>query len=688
MVERLRAVPAWGWLAAIVFASFAFRAWLARGMVGPFIMVDELIYSELAKNLAAGAGLLVRDVPTRGYGLVYPITIAPAYAVFERVPDAYAALKTINSLVMSLAAIPAYLLARRVVRPDLALAAAVLAVAVPSMAYTGTVMSENAFYPSFLLAALALVVMLERPTPARQLLFVAIVGFAVLVRPQAIVLVPTALTAPLLLGLLAGEGLRHVRHLAPLYGLAIGGGSLLALVQLARGSSLNALLGAYAVVGEGRYDAGKAAHFLLYHVAELDLYLGVIPVAAVLVLCAAARRLDRPLQVMLAATVSLVGWFSVVVAVFASRFSDRIQERNLFVVAPLLVICLLAWVERGASRPRLPTTVAAASAALLVLAIPFERFVNTSAQSDTLMLLPWYSVQDWTGLDWIPELALLLALAFALAFAFVPARFAALLPVVLLGYWAVTFKPVWFGPHGVRQAAAGALFTGIRGVPRDWIDAAVPSGAEVGVLWRTGSADRFTVNQNEFFNRRVGTIYAINGATPGGEGFGEIAVAVGRDGVVRRPDGSPVRERYVLADPAAEVTGHLLARDAGLGTTLWRVDGPLRLASTTITGVYADTWSGPRVTWTRKQCVGGVVTATLSGDARLLPGGNVVTASSGERARVLPNALVNLRVPVHAVDGTCRVVFVVAPTAVPAEVFPGSTDTRALGAHFRFLYEP
>ncbi len=52
MVDRLRAVPAWGWLAAIVVCSFAFRAWLARGMVAPFIFVDELIYAELARSLA------------------------------------------------------------------------------------------------------------------------------------------------------------------------------------------------------------------------------------------------------------------------------------------------------------------------------------------------------------------------------------------------------------------------------------------------------------------------------------------------------------------------------------------------------------------------------------------------------------------------------------------------------------
>ncbi len=88
-----------------------------------------------------------------GYGVLYPVLIAPAYALFDSLPDAYAAVKTINSLVMSLAAIPAYLIARRVVPAGLALLAALLAVALPSIVYTATVMTENLFYPLVLLVA-------------------------------------------------------------------------------------------------------------------------------------------------------------------------------------------------------------------------------------------------------------------------------------------------------------------------------------------------------------------------------------------------------------------------------------------------------------------------------------------------------------------------------------------------------
>ena len=69
----------------------------------------------------------MRGVPANGFGLVYPLLISPAYALFDALPDAYAAVKTLNALLMSLAAVPTYLLARRVLGPGLSLAAAALA---------------------------------------------------------------------------------------------------------------------------------------------------------------------------------------------------------------------------------------------------------------------------------------------------------------------------------------------------------------------------------------------------------------------------------------------------------------------------------------------------------------------------------------------------------------------------------
>lgn len=693
MGSAARAVPAWGWLGAIVLGSFAVRAWLARSMPAPFIMVDELIYAELGRSLADAGRLLVRDTPASGFGIVYPLLLAPVYLAYESLVDAYAVVKTVNALVMSLAAIPVYLLARRVASAPLALLAALLAVCVPSLVYTATVMTENVFYPVVLGAALALVLVLERPTWRRELLFYALVVLAVATRLQGVALVAAALTAPLVLAVLDRRGpAAALRPFRRLYAVLLGAAALVAVLQAARGRSLSDLLGAYAVVGDDRYQAGEVARYALWHLEELSLYLGVLPLAAFLVLLGTGRSRSRPLQALLAATLAMSFWFLLVVAAFASEFASRIQERNLFVVAALFLVALVAWVAEGAPRPPVLTAGALLVAGGLPLLFPYGRFIETAAISDTLALLPVWTAFGSLLLDSIVLSVAAGAVALGALFAFVPARLAVLAPLAVLVWFAVMFKPVWSGPRGFKQAGAGALFQGIRGEERDWIDRAVPPEEEVAVVW-TGRSDRFTVNQNEFFNRRVGPVYYVGGPTPGG--LAETEVEIGEtDGVVRRPDGSAVDAPYVLVDDSIAPDGEPVARDELLGMTLWRIEGEL-VSTTSVEGLYAnDTWSGPEVVYTRRRCEGGSLAVSLSSDPTLFRGRRttVVARPDGGPGRSVSLGAAEtavLTVPLASRDGVCIVRFDVSPTLVPADVLPDSQDERELGAHFNsFAYEP
>ncbi len=207
--------------------------------------------------------------------------------LFDSLPDAYAAARTINAVVMSLAAIPAYLIARRLLPQGLSLLAALLAVALPSLAYTGTLMSENAFYPAFLLAAWALLRALDQPTLRRQLVLLAACGVVTLVRVQGIAVVLAALTAPLLLRLVARRPLR------PWLPFFTGSSRAAPCSWSARSSravrSISSLFGAYQVVGEESYDVVDVLKYVFWHLAELDLYVGVIPFAAFLLLAARIR---------------------------------------------------------------------------------------------------------------------------------------------------------------------------------------------------------------------------------------------------------------------------------------------------------------------------------------------------------------------------------------------------------------
>jgi hypothetical protein len=686
---RVARVPDWAWLTGIVVVSAAFRIWLVRGMPAPFVFVDELIYSELGRSLAEAGTFAVRGVPTSGYSLLYPALLAPAYWAQDALPSAYAAAKALNAVAMSLAAVPAWLLTRRVAGRWLSLLAAVIAVAVPSMAYTATLVTENLFYPVALAFAWALVRVLERPSLGRVAVLAAALGASLATRSQALGFVAATVLAPLVLAVLRRDA-SVVRRFAPLLGGIVALGALVVVVQLARGRSLSGLLGAYSVVGESGYDVGDVLRFWLWHVEELTLYVAVVPVIALVLLLARASRLPAAVQEHLAATVALVATSSLVVAAFASRFaSDRIQDRYLFFLVPLLVAVLAAWVELGAPRPLLPLALGAVLAVGLVVAFPYSRFVGEPAKSDTFGLIPLWTANTHLVGGSYRLTVLLAAVALVALLAVVPTGRAFVVPLVLLAVFVVLSRPVWAGPHGVLRSGEGALFQGIRGVDRDWIDERVPSGEDVAVLW-TGRADRFTVNLNEFFNRRVGDVYYTSEPTPGG--IGETPVTIDRDGIVRTPEGRTVDDPYALLDGSVTPDGEVVARD-DLGTTLWRLDGPLA-SLTRVTGLYPnDTWSGREVTWTRLRCMGGRLLVGLHSDPTLFAGRRtyvVATVAGAPVARIYvpPEGSATLRVPLEPVDGRCRVRFRVSPTLVPAAVIPGNGDDRELGAHFdSFVHE-
>jgi hypothetical protein len=691
----VRRVPVWLWLCAIVVGSAIFRAVLGGGIAAPFIMVDEVIWAEIARGLADKGEPLVRGASDPGYGVIYPLVISPAYALFDNLPTAYAAVKDINAIVMSFAAIPAYFLARRVVDQSLSLLAALLAIAVPSLAYTGTVMTENVFYPLFLVVSLVFVLVLERPTALRVIVLLGLVVLAFATRVQAVAIVPAALLAPLVLALFQRGGARAtLSRYRALYGAVVATGAVALVVQLATGRSLQDLLGAYSPVGKASYDVGTALHYLAWHVEELALYVLVIPLAATIVLLGRVRSLEPALQAFLAVLVTLTACFVPVVAVFASRFSDRIEERNLFYVAPLFIIALLAWVERGAPRPRVLAPVAAAVSALLVLLIPFDRFLTTSAITDTLMLLPWWSLQDHIGSDWVRPAAFLLALGLAAAFLFVPRSYALTLPLLVLVLWAGAVKPIWWGTHGFEQFARGSLFQGIRTAEPDWIDRTLPDGAEAAFIW-TGRTDRLTVNENEFFNRGVGPVYFVTDPTPGG--LPETRIRIDREtGAVTLRGRKPVLDAYVIADSSFEPDGKPLARDSGWGITLWRVNPPL-VSAVRLDGLYPnDTWSGKTVTWIRRRCVAGRLLAFVTSDPGLFFEPQTIVARTNRGAtthvQLEPDgrAVLTVSVAPSKPSDQCRVDFTVTPTAIPARVLPGeSSDRRVLGAHFnRFRYQP
>ncbi len=666
---RAVTVPAWLWLAAIVAASIGLRLVLDRRMVAPWIMVDELIYSELAKSVAAHGSFLIRGVPAHGFGFLYPILIAPAFRLAS-VPQAYGVAKAIDTVVMSLAAIPAYLLARRLMGPGLALLAALLTVAVPSMVYTGTLMTENAFYPVFLFVALALVLVLERPTLVRIALLLALTLAAFLTRTQAVAVVPAILTAPLLLGR------RRLREFRLLYALLLCGAALVLAYEVVRGHSPLAILGAYRVTTGAHYSFGAILKWVVYHLGELDLYVGVAPFAALLFLLTTRERRSP----FVAASASLSAWLILEVATFAATQSQRIEERNMFFVAPFFFIALCWWVERGLPRPR-AAGVCAVIAAALVGVVPYSGLINGNATSDTLALIPLWTLQDTVvSLDEVGAVVLAGAILMSLLLLMLPPRWGIALPLVLLALYGGALWSIESNPHGgIQHASLGALYGGTAKPRRDWLDHALGRNANIAVLYDSRTMDKFTVWTNEFFNRSVHDVYDVADPTPGT--LPETPVHV--DPQTGRIAGIPAP--YVLTSEALALDEQVVLEDAVKGLAVYRVVRPLGVRSA-VTGISPDSWSGPRASYTLYRCSPGqALRVTLSGDAKLIRTESTVTATSGGRQStfIVPYAATRtVSIPLQPVDGRCVVHFGVLPVAQPAVVEPGSTDTRVLGIRF------
>ncbi len=681
-VGLVRAVPVWVWLTMLVIVSAAIRYVIARQAVAPWIMVDELIYAELAKSFASGGHFLLREHASAGYGLVYPVLIAPGWAIFKSVPDAYAMAKAINSVVMSLAAVPAYLLARRVVPRTFALAAAVLAISVPSMVYTATLMTENAFYPIFLATVLAMVVWLERPTPKLTILMIALVGLAYLTRAQALAFGPAILTAPPLFAWAQRRGWRSLRDYWLTYGIVAVAAIGVLAVQGARGRSPLGVLGAYQVAGETHYKFWQVVKWFCYQIAEFDLSLGVVPLAALIVLAAVARNLDRKVQSFLAVSIAISFWLLLEVGAFASTWQLRVEERNNFYLAPLFLIALLVWIDRGAPRPSRITAVTALVAGALPAMLPYEHLINLNAVSDTPALLPVWSLHS--ALFPLEQVSLVVGLACVVAagvFVSVPRRYVLALPLLVLVYFAVSQKPIQ-GKH--RTASIGALYAGITNPDRDWIDRIVGSDEQVAAIW-SGNTDPHVIWENEIFNRSVGRVYdtgsRLNGDLP------ETPLTVNRETGVMSADGVPVRSPYVLTDGSVQLAGTIVGQDARKGIFLYRLSGPMRQTSQ-VTGLYPnDTWSGPSVRYRRLDCAGGSLTVRLESDPSLFTRPQSVVATvAGRRVGsvTVPSGQTRLiHVPLEREGRVCTVTFTVTPTAVPVVVTKGeNTDNRELGIHF------
>jgi hypothetical protein len=563
----------------------------------PWIFPDELVYTHLARSFAATGHFAVREEPFSAwsFGPLYPILIAPIYR-FATPTTAYFLIKTANAVLFSLAAVPAYFLARRVLSRKSALILAAGAVFVPSAIYASKVMTESLAYPLFLLAAVAVVRVLEAPTAKREVAAIAAIALAALARGQLIVLFPAFLSTLVVVSILdrreegrTADVRRLWRVLAayriiPLTAVLAGAGLVAASVTGLSGK----LAGGHGEAFAGVDLSALAASFL-NHLAELDLYLGFLPFAATAMVCATAFgswRQDRSLRIVCTFTISVTLFLAAaaaryLVAVYgsASNSSIPVFDRYVFYAAPLFLIGFLVWLERGLPRPsrRIALSFGIAAAAL-PLVLPFGDLLNDGqwgTNSSTVGLVPLGILRAMTGSLLAVYGALILGGAY-LAYLFLRSKSPRELVLVVGLNLAVLNL---FAQAGNSVISERALRLGIGDASqRSWVDDAAGTHARVAALWSgTGKPawkGWYAIWENEFFNASVRGVYRLREPMQYALPVTQLQMR-GRD--LYLPGGKRFLAQYVLTDKHTALDAMPVAADAVTRMVLYRVDGPVRL---------------------------------------------------------------------------------------------------------------
>jgi hypothetical protein len=700
LFEAARARP---WSAPLILAGFmvlAFvaRMWLNARLEAPWIMPDELTHAEMARSFIDGEGLEVRELPSYARTL-YPVLVSPAWLA-DSAETAFAAAKTINTALMTLACIPLYLWARRFLSEGWALATAALGLLLPAFAYTGSIMTESAALPLFVFAFWAFARALETPTVVWQLVAVAAVLPAVAVRLQALVLFAVLLTAIVLDALVAAwDAESRIRTVgARLRVYAATGRALLVLAfaffayALFSAGRLSDVFGGYRTVLDLDYSFWAGLRWTVLHAAELVLAVGVLPVSAFLLLAGAwLRPGSSPAERAFASVAaSALLWIVPQAGFFASRYSLRIEERNTFYVEPLLLLALVAWVARGAPRPPRATAVAVVVPVALLAAIPIERLFGAALLAATFGLLPLLRVSAVFegGADTMRVLVALGAVAAGLLLVFVPRRLAATTIAAVAVFLALSSWSV----AGTLREQANATGRETQTTNSDWVDDEVGADADVGFIFTADLVDNsHPVWQTEFWNRSVGDVYGLNAADA--TSLPTVPITIDARGrIVRVADRSVVAPRYVLAQPGQEIAGDKLAAEGRL--VLYRVSAPMRL-SRLLEGVYADGWSGKSAAYTNYSQRAGTVRVDVGRAGWTgpdVPSGVTIDVERLDSGRRVSSA----RLVVHSgKERTFRLKTPTAPFRVkvgvertfsPADY--GSPDTRELGVQLDFVFQP
>jgi len=561
-------------VAGLVVASTVTRFAAAQAFTTPWIAPDEMVYGMIGEGLWTHGTLTLRSLPSPYYSLLTPALVGVPLAAFDLDTGIQWA-RLLQSLAMSLVAVPTFAWTRRVATTGWAIAAAALVLTTPALHYAGFLMTE----PLTLTVVTAALYMLARaiaePSMWRYGVFVAWATAAAAVRLQALVLLPAFLLAAVIDSLAARDRAR-LRPLLWFGAFAAFAAIVVGIAIVATGGELSSrrLLGAYTPVGEAGVVAGGRLQEVLWHafaIAVLGLGASAIATAVVAWRVLSGRDRDPATRAFVSTTLAYVGLLVVQVGLFSAVFVGTVAERYLMTAWPPLVVGTAVWVSRGA--PRAVWVVAGVGAAIVAGAalVPIDQLASPTTLPNT----PTPAVLDALGNGWGRAALVVVALAAVALVALLPQRLA-WVALVAVGV-GLALLSVDSGRR-IADASAHEQRVALGSEPPSWLDDA---GVRDATLLLTGDQLWTTTARTIFWNRAIDEAIRV---APETTPFPPLttSVDIGPDGVLRTADGSPLDRDVVVAPSTFTLAGDRIAeRQVGdseaQGFVAWRTNGPVRV---------------------------------------------------------------------------------------------------------------
>lgn len=550
-------------LTLIVAGSFTVRLVASAAHPAPRYFPDEYLYTAIARALGAGQAPNVRGTTANFPALLEPILAAPFHALFS--PElAYRLTQAENALLMSLAAVPVYLLARRLsLSARYALCCAVFAIAIPDLVFASYTLADPVAYPFAMAALAAGVAALERPTRRTQLLFLTFAFLATFARVQYVVLPAAFVVAALVVD--RRRALKTQR---------------LPLVLMALPLAAAVALGPLRVFGYYSNVTNLHVGGQLLRWAAIDLFLLAFSTGIVLVpgaLVALARPRGRT-ETAFAALAAVFGAGLVCeAALYASNGSARFQERYLFAVLPLVPIAFGLYVKHG--RPaRVPVALLSLLFFALSARFPLSGYAGALGKTDSPFLAAVFRLEKSLGTANGSFVLAGLAAAGAAGAVFVSrrggARFA--LGATLAFVFVASFGALIADSANARQVRHEFL-------PADpsWVDA---TGLRDVTLLQTAGAPAAGAVEQLYWNRSITRLALVGEAMPT-DVYAAPRIRVARDGTLLGVGPNVLVQDYAAT---AQFANARLVGTAGT-FSLWSADAAPRL-SLLERGRFSDGW--------------------------------------------------------------------------------------------------